>query len=183
MSKYFVFIPNLLSLTRIALLYPIFNNIYLNNFKLSIIFFILASLTDALDGFLARRMNWQTQLGTILDPVADKLLLSGAIFIFWINNYIPLYIFVIFISRDVVILLGAAIKMSLMESNTPLPNLLGKLTTTLQIIYICIIFVMEIFNINFPLIVIDILIVAITSLSLLVYSYKWFRDLKVFHNE
>ena len=92
MSKYFVFIPNLLSLTRIALLYPIFNNIYLNNFKLSIIFFILASLTDALDGFLARRMNWQTQLGTILDPVADKLLLSGAIFIFWINNYIP-YIF------------------------------------------------------------------------------------------
>ena len=42
---------------------------------------------------------------------------------------------------------------------------------------------MEIFNINFPLIVIDILIVAITSLSLLVYSYKWFRDLKVFHNE
>ena len=90
---------------------------------------------------------------------------------------------VIFISRDVVILLGAAIKMSLMESNTPLPNLLGKLTTTLQIIYICIIFVMEIFNINFPLIVIDILIVAITSLSLLVYSYKWFRDLKVFHNE
>ncbi|MBR51644.1 MAG: CDP-diacylglycerol--glycerol-3-phosphate 3-phosphatidyltransferase [Gammaproteobacteria bacterium] len=183
MSKYFVFIPNLLSLTRIALLYPIFNNIYLNNFKLSIIFFIVASLTDALDGFLARRMNWQTQLGTILDPVADKLLLSGAIFIFWINNYIPLYIFVIFISRDVVILLGAAIKMSLMESNTPLPNLLGKLTTTLQIIYICIIFVMEIFNINFPLIVIDILIVAITALSLLVYSYKWFRDLKVFHNE
>ena len=80
-------------------------------------------------------------------------------------------------------MLGAAIKMSLMESNTPLPNLLGKLTTTLQIIYICIIFVMEIFNINFPLIVIDILIVAITSLSLLVYSYKWFRDLKVFHNE
>ena len=75
MTKYFIFIPNLLSIIRIALVYPILDNIFLGNYQISILFFIIASITDALDGVLARTMNWQTRLGTILDPVADKLLL------------------------------------------------------------------------------------------------------------
>ena len=75
MSKYFIFIPNLLSIIRIALVYPVLNNIFLGQFILSIIFFLIASITDALDGFLARRMNWQTNLGKILDPVADLSLI------------------------------------------------------------------------------------------------------------
>ena len=139
MSKYFIFIPNLLSLLRIGLVYPILNNIYLGEFIISFIYFVVAAITDALDGFLARKMNWQTYLGTILDPVADKLLLSGTIFILWMNEYIPLYIFIIFFGRDVVILLGAAIHMTLIETDTPLPNILGKITTTLQVIYILLI--------------------------------------------
>ena len=100
MSKYFIFIPNLLSIIRMGLVYPILNNILLSNFLISLGYFVIASLTDALDGFLARKMNWQTYLGTILDPVADKLLLSGTIFFLWINSYIPLYIFVIFIKYN-----------------------------------------------------------------------------------
>ena len=183
MSKYFIFIPNLLSIIRIGLVYPILNNIYLSNFELSIIFFIIAAITDALDGFLARKMNWQTYLGTLLDPVADKLLLSGTIFILWLNQLIPFYIFVIFISRDVAILLGAAIQMTLNESDTPLPNLLGKLTTSLQVIYIATIFLKEIFDIKFSLYVLDIFIIFITLLSLVVYAYNWYKDIKIFHNE
>tara|TARA_Y100000741_G_scaffold346083_1_gene312108 strand:- start:36 stop:587 length:552 start_codon:yes stop_codon:yes gene_type:complete len=183
MSKYFIFIPNLLSIIRIGLVYPILNNIYLSNFELSIIFFIIAAITDALDGFLARKMNWQTYLGTLLDPVADKLLLSGTIFILWLNQLIPFYIFVIFITRDIAILLGAAIQMTLNESDTPLPNLLGKLTTSLQVIYIATIFLKEIFNIKFSLYVLDVFIIFITLLSLVVYAYSWYKDIKVFHNE
>jgi cardiolipin synthase len=183
MSKYFIFIPNLLSIIRIGLVYPILNNIYLSNFELSIIFFIIAAITDALDGFLARKMNWQTYLGTLLDPVADKLLLSGTIFILWLNQLIPFYIFVIFISRDIAILLGAAIQMTLNESDTPLPNLLGKLTTSLQVIYIATIFLKEIFDIKFSLYVLDIFIILITLLSLVVYAYNWYKDIKIFHNE
>ena len=183
MSKYFIFIPNLLSFIRIALIYPILNNIYSGNFEVSIIFFIIASFTDGLDGFLARKMNWQTYLGTLLDPIADKLLLSGTIFILWLNQYIPFYIFIIFISRDIAILLGASIQMTLMESNTPLPNLLGKLTTTLQIIYIANIFFKEILDLGLSLFVFDILILVITILSLIVYAYKWTIDLSNYHNE
>ena len=183
MTKYFIFIPNLLSIIRIALVYPILNNIYLGNFKISIVFFLVASLTDALDGFLARKMNWQTELGQILDPVADKLLLSGTIFILWLNNFIPFYIFVIFISRDVAILTGAAIQMSIIESDTPAPNLLGKLTTSLQIVYISLIFLNEIFGLHITFNFLDILIIFITLLSLCVYAFNWFKDLRNYHNE
>ena len=96
MTKFFIFIPNLLTLIRIALVYPILKNIYEGNFELSILFFAIASITDGLDGFIARQMNWQTKLGTLLDPVADKILLSGSIFIFWVNQLIPFYIFIVF---------------------------------------------------------------------------------------
>ena len=183
MKKYFIFIPNLLTIIRIALVYPILNNIYLGNFEISIIYFIVASVTDGLDGFIARKMNWQTELGTLLDPVADKILLSGSIFILWLNQYIPFYIFVIFFSRDVVILLGAAIRMSVIESDTPTPNFLGKLTTTLQIIYIAIIFLKVIIELDFELFPLDIFIILVTILSLVVYAHNWVRDLRTYHNE
>tara|TARA_Y100001934_G_scaffold271572_1_gene358303 strand:+ start:13 stop:564 length:552 start_codon:yes stop_codon:yes gene_type:complete len=183
MTKYFIFIPNLLSIIRIALVYPILNNIYLGNFKISIAIFLIASLTDALDGFLARKMEWQTELGQILDPVADKLLLSGTVFILWLNNFIPFYIFVILISRDVVILVGAAVQMSLIESYTPAPNLLGKITTSLQIIYISIIFLNEIFNSNITFDFLNIITISITLLSLIVYAISWYKDLREYHNE
>ena len=183
MSKYFIFTPNLLSIIRIALVYPILNNIFLGNFVTSIGFFVVASITDALDGFLARKMNWQTYLGTILDPVADKLLLSGTIFFLWINSYIPLYIFVIFIGRDIAILLGAAVHMTLIESETPLPNILGKLTTGLQIAYIIVVFIFEIFDIAFSLMALDIFIIIVTLLSLIVYARNWFLSINKYHNE
>ena len=181
MSKYFIFIPNLLSIIRIVLVYPILYNIFLGNFIISIIYFVIASVTDALDGFLARKMDWQTQLGKILDPVADKLLLSGTIFILWLNDYIPFYIFIIFISRDIAILIGAAIKMTLIESATPLPNFLGKFTTILQIVYIAFIYLKEIMNFEFSLTSLDVFIVFITVLSLIVYSADWFKDIKNYH--
>ena len=183
MKKYFIFIPNLLTIVRIALVYPILNNIYLGNFEISIIYFIVASITDGLDGFIARKMNWQTELGTLLDPVADKILLSGSIFILWLNQYIPFYIFVIFFSRDIAILLGAAIRMTIIQSDTPTPNFLGKLTTTLQIIYIAIIFLKEIIDIDFGLLPLDVFIILVTILSLVVYTYNWVRDLRTYHNE
>ena len=183
MKKYFIFIPNLLTIIRIALVYPILNNIYLGNFEISIIYFIVASVTDGLDGFIARKMNWQTELGTLLDPVADKILLSGSVFILWLNQYIPFYIFVIFFSRDVAILLGAAIRMSVIESDTPTPNFLGKLTTTLQIIYIAIIFLKVIIDLDFGLFLLDVFIILVTILSLVVYAHNWVRDLRTYHNE
>ena len=73
--------------------------------------------------------------------------------------------------------------MSVIESDTPTPNLLGKLTTTLQIIYIAIIFLKEILDIDFALFALDLFIIFVTVLSLVVYTYNWIRDLRTYHNE
>ena len=73
--------------------------------------------------------------------------------------------------------------MTIIESDTPTPNFLGKLTTTLQIIYIAIIFLKEIIELHFGLLPLDVFIILVTVLSLVVYTYNWVRDLSTYHNE
>lgn len=178
MIKYFAFIPNLLSIIRIGLVYPILNNIYLLNYKVSLIIFIVASITDALDGYLARKLNWQSELGKILDPVADKLLLSGAIFVLWLSDLIPFYVFFILIARDVIILLGAAFQMTLTDSKAPYPNFLGKFTTIILIVYIVVKLLVGFLNQESNLVILEIFITSIATISLAVYAFTWIKHVR-----
>lgn len=183
MKQYFIFIPNLLSIVRIGLIYPILNSVYVGEYLVGLIYFLAASLTDALDGFLARKMNWFTELGKILDPIADKLLVIGTIFVLWANNFIPLYVFTILIGRDVLILLGAAMHMSLITNDAPSPNILGKITTGSQIFYIAQILILQGTNFDLHLFWLDWIIVLITASSLLVYAFDWFKSIKGHHEQ
>ena len=183
MSRYFIFIPNFLSIVRIGLVYPILMNIHNDQYLNSLLYFILASITDALDGFLARRMSWQTDLGKILDPVADKLLLSGSIFVLWLNDLIPFYVFFVLLARDVIILLGASIHMSVVETGTPLPNLLGKTTTVLQVIYIILILITNSLSFAINLQLLGFVISSFTLVSFVSYAKEWFSNLKDHSNE
>jgi len=178
MIKYFAFIPNLLSIIRIGLVYPILNNIYLLNYKVSLIIFVIASITDALDGYLARKLNWQSELGKILDPVADKLLLSGAIFVLWLSDLIPFYVFFILIARDVIILLGAAFQMTLTDSKAPYPNFLGKFTTIMLIVYIVVKLLVGFLNQESNLVILEIFITSIATISLAVYAFTWIKHVR-----
>ena len=183
MKQYFIFIPNLLSIVRIGLIYPILNSVYVGEYLVGLIYFLAASLTDALDGFLARKMNWFTELGKILDPIADKLLVIGTIFVLWANNFIPLYVFTILIGRDVLILLGAAMHMSLITNDAPSPNIFGKITTGSQIFYIAQILILQATNFDLHLFWLDWVIVLITASSLLVYAFDWFKSIKGHHEQ
>lgn len=183
MKQYFIFIPNLLSIVRIGLIYPILNSVYVGEYLVGLIYFLAASLTDALDGFLARKMNWFTELGKILDPIADKLLVIGTIFVLWANNFIPLYVFTILIGRDVLILLGAAMHMSLITNDAPSPNILGKITTGSQIFYIAQILIIQATNFDLHLFWLDWVIVLITASSLLVYAFDWLKSIKGHHEQ
>ena len=178
MIKYFAFIPNLLSIIRIGLVYPILNNIYSLNYKASLIIFVIASITDALDGYLARKLDWQSDLGKILDPVADKLMLSGTIFVLWLSNLIPFFLFFILITRDVIILLGAAFQMTLSDSKAPYPNFLGKFTTIILIIYIAVVLLMSYLNRESNLAILEIFIASIAIFSLATYAISWIKKVK-----
>ena len=175
MKRYLRFIPNLISLIRISLVIPTVLNLLAGEYIFALILFAIASISDAIDGFLARFFKWQTDLGKILDPVADKLLMIGSITALWLNQIVPLSVFVIFVLRDLLILLGAAFEMSITEK-TPSPNLIGKITTTSQIIYILGLIIFEIFNVDINALIFHIFIGFISLFSLISYFRWWLNN-------
>ena len=126
-------IPNLITILRV-LLVPIFIIYIINDRMLgSLIIFVIASISDALDGFIARVFHKKSDLGAYLDPLADKILLIAAYITLAILKMIPSWLAVLVISRDVIILLGV---MVLYLNRHPVkvhPSLLSKSTTCLQI--------------------------------------------------
>jgi cardiolipin synthase (CMP-forming) len=126
-------IPNFLTLLRIILV-PVFVIFLIEvQYCNALIIFVIAGLTDALDGTMARLLNAQTKLGSYLDPIADKLLLAASFVTLAILGIIPGWLTVIVMSRDFIILLGIAI-LSLMSVTFEIkPALISKVTTALQI--------------------------------------------------
>lgn len=127
-------IPNLLTLLRIILVPVIVILLIQGSFCKALIVFIIAGLSDALDGFLARVLNQQTLLGAYLDPIADKALLISSFVTLSILHIIPGWVAVIIISRDVIILLGISVLSILSISVTIRPVFVSKITTALQLI-------------------------------------------------
>jgi cardiolipin synthase len=96
----------------------------------------------------------------------------GSVTALWLNDIVPLFIFIIFVLRDLLILLGAAFEMSITEQ-TPSPNFVGKLTTASQIIYILGLILIEIFKVLINTEILHILISLITVFSLISYFNWW----------
>ena len=136
MSRYQspISIPNILTLSRI-LLTPLFVILLLGeDYNLALIIFIVAGLSDGLDGLIARYLNQRTAIGAYLDPLADKLLLVSAYIGLAVLNVIPDWVAVIVISRDVIISLGIAIFTMTEKTYEVRPSLISKFTTTAQIL-------------------------------------------------
>lgn len=126
-------IPNFLTLLRIVLV-PVLVIFLINKaFLKALILFTCLGLTDALDGFLARILNQQTVLGSYLDPIADKVLITSCFLALAILKVIPGWLAVVVISRDVIILLGISV-LSIMNITFKVqPLFVSKVTTALQI--------------------------------------------------
>lgn len=136
-------LPNFLTLIRIVLI-PFFlvllaSQLYFD----ALLVFILGGVTDALDGFIARRMNQKTSLGAILDPVADKLLLMSSFIMLGMMGGLPLWLVVLVVSRDTVILFGyVAISFLLDERLEVQPTIAGKLSTVFQLVTVGVVLLM-----------------------------------------
>lgn len=126
-------IPNILTLLRIILVPVIVILLIQGLFIKALIVFIVAALSDVLDGFLARVLHQQTALGAYLDPIADKALLASSFATLSVLHAIPGWLTVIVISRDVIILLGISILSIMSISVTIRPTFISKITTTLQL--------------------------------------------------
>ncbi|MCK5237412.1 MAG: CDP-diacylglycerol--glycerol-3-phosphate 3-phosphatidyltransferase [Deltaproteobacteria bacterium] len=124
---------NTLTIVRV-LLVPVFVLLFINHFyTTALVVFITAGLTDAIDGFIARRFNQQTEFGTVMDPVADKLLMISSYLVLGIMGWLPAFLPPLVILRDVALLTGYMLIKSSGAELKVRPSILGKLTTVFQV--------------------------------------------------
>jgi cardiolipin synthase len=136
-------VPNVLTVFRMVLIPVFVTLLFYQRLILALGVFVLAGLTDGLDGLLARRFAQQSQLGTILDPIADKLMLVTAFIVLSMRSVfpqplpshlpIPFWVTIAVISRDVFIIVGAAAINIMTGFRGFRPSWLGKLNTTVQV--------------------------------------------------
>src|SRR5271156_4710751 len=100
-------LPNVITASRILLVVPIALALANHQLVTTIALFGVAALSDAADGFLAKRFGWQTELGAVLDPAADKLLLATVFVVLAYLRLIPLWLMAAALARDAIIVLGA----------------------------------------------------------------------------
>ena len=197
-------IPNLLTIFRI-LLFPIvvffiffkinelnieysidnYNIFIPTNIWIAGMLFIIASLTDAIDGYLARRYNWTSLFGKIWDPVADKILVNSVLISFSVLGYIPFYLTIIMICRDIIV---DAYRLVAIGNNVDVSaNIYGKLKTIFQMIGLIFIFfifankenntLLGIFNTNWQYYVLQNLMIFVAAtlsiVSGIIYIFKF----------
>lgn len=125
-------LANQITLLRIILI-PVFIIALIEGSHIwPVLIFTFTIITDAIDGFVARRRNEKTKLGSFLDPLADKMLMFASFITLVYLKIIPLWVFVLTISRDVIILAGWLIIYFITDSLEIKPRPLGKITTIVQ---------------------------------------------------
>jgi len=149
MSSRIITVPNLLTVFRMVLIPVFVSLLFYQRFVLALAVFVVAGVTDGLDGLLARRFDQRSSLGTILDPIADKLMMITSFVVLSMRSVfpqpvpshlpIPFWVTIAVISRDVFILVGAAAINIVTGFRGFRPSILGKINTTVQIVAIGII--------------------------------------------
>lgn len=144
MSSRIITLPNLLTVFRMALIPVFVSLLFYQKFLLALAVFVVAGITDGLDGLFARRFKQQSPLGRILDPVADKMLLVTSFVVLSMRSVfpvpipkhlpVPFWVTITVISRDVFILVGAAAINMVTGFRGFQPSLLGKISTIVQIV-------------------------------------------------
>jgi len=139
-------VPNQLTFLRLGFL-PLFIILVLyRHYPWALGILVLAALTDALDGLLARSLNQKTALGAYLDPIADKLLLSSSFLVLAFEGEMRWWLAILVLSRDVLILITAAVIFASAGHRLFPPSVYGKLTTLVQILLIFAVLAAEVFH-------------------------------------
>ncbi len=127
-------LPNLISGLRLLLVLPVFWLIGEHEYAKALLLAAIAGASDALDGFLAKRFGWQSRLGGLLDPLADKMLLLACFSALTLVDALPLWLLLLVVGRDVLIVAGAVAYHNLIGAFDAQPSRLSKLTTVVQIL-------------------------------------------------
>jgi cardiolipin synthase len=129
-------IPNLITALRILLIAPIAVSLLHHRLLVALGLFFVAAVSDLLDGFLAKRFSWQSTLGGVLDPAADKLLLATSFVVLAVMHLVPLWLMATAVARDLIIVSGAIAYRLWLGPVEARPSNLSKLNTLCQAAFI-----------------------------------------------
>jgi cardiolipin synthase len=158
-------VPNQITLLRLGFLPLFLILISYEHYRWALAVLVVAGLSDAIDGLLARKLNQRSSLGAYLDPIADKLLLSSSFVILAMKKEIAWWLTIIVLSRDILILVVAVVIILIFGYRPFPPSLLGKATTMLQIVLVFVVVLWAAYP-GLPLsLVKELLIYAVTALA------------------
>lgn len=169
-------LPNTLTVARIVIIPVFITAVIYQKHRHALSLFVIAALTDLLDGFIARMTNQKTALGQFLDPLADKFLLVSSFILFSVQGWIPLWLTITVISRDLIVVIGWFLLYLLTHKVTIEPVLLGKAAIALQLITLALVLL----SINLPSMIppLELLFAVtagVTGISGIQYIYKGLR--------
>lgn len=127
-------LPNAITLTRILLVLPIAWLLWRVRYPEALLLVAVAGVSDAVDGALARRFNWRSEFGALLDPLADKAMVVVLFVALAMQGQLPLWLAAVVVTRDAVILAGAAVYRLLFGKITMAPTLVSKANTAVQVV-------------------------------------------------
>ena len=172
-------IPNLITLGRILLVPVVVWAIIYGELWLAFVLFLAAGVSDAVDGFLAKRFNMASELGAYLDPLADKTLIVSIYVTLGIAGKIPLWLVILVVSRDIMII-GAIMLSWLLGSPLKVkPLLVSKLNTVAQIVFACVVLASLGFNLHADNLIVALIpvVAALTLLSVAAYVREFVRHM------
>jgi cardiolipin synthase len=175
-------LPNAISLLRIALVPPILLLIIDGRYGFALALGLVAGFSDGVDGYLAKRFDWHTRIGALLDPIADKLLVAGIFLVLVYTGHIPLWMGVLVVFRDVVIVGGATVYNFLIRPIEGEPTRISKLNTALQLLFLA--FVLSRAAFGWPdqitITVLGASVVVTVVISGIDYVWSWARRARQF---
>lgn len=170
-------IPNIITVLRILLVPPVIVTLAREQYAAALLLFAAAGLSDGLDGLLAKHYGWTSRLGSILDPLADKLLLvSSYITLAWVG-VIPVWLAAVVLGRDFVIIGGAIAYHFTIEQYEMRPSLISKANTLFQILLVLVLVFDQVvgFVPDWAQSVLVLTVLATSVLSGLSYVSSWTR--------
>ena len=168
-------IPNLITLGRVILVPIVFWLLLNGQLQAAFVAFVVAGISDAVDGFLAKRYGWETELGGYLDPLADKLLIVCIFIALGVTGRLPSWLVIAVVTRDVLIVIGVVLSW-LMNHPTPMkPIVVSKMNTVPQIVLAATVLADEAFHLNLrgPVIGLTWVTAVTTIASLVAYLRTW----------
>jgi cardiolipin synthase (CMP-forming) len=172
-------IPNFISIARLLAVPVIVYLMMIDRMLAAGLLFVLAGISDAVDGFIAKRFGTTSQLGRYLDPIADKALLMSVFVTFGLQGALPLWLIVLVVSRDILIIGAVLLAWMMAHPIRVQPLMVSKANTAMQIVLVIVVFGAEV-GLRFLVPIVTLLVLTVAVLTIVsagAYVVDWLRHM------